>query len=211
MVGRGDMIGLRRVTHIVGQDQVVPQIHGVPGPGDEVVDVGIRSAQALVAVEAAVLLEVAQYGHIHLQGCPLAAEEELLQIDGRAQYLLVQAAYEAHPGTSNQVADETVELTQAVRHPRSQLDGLTLPTVLVQEVEVGSTYRLQLLERNHTHDGIDPSGQGCPPLGLTLEGCQRATVGVPCLSKSGLDRGLPIRVLLQRCNTRAVLASPRGM
>ena len=74
-------VGLGVVAPFVGQDEVVAQVGGVAGPGDEVVHLRLPR-QRLPAVEADALLHVEQDRAVGFEAGPLPAEQERAEVGG---------------------------------------------------------------------------------------------------------------------------------
>jgi hypothetical protein len=51
-----------RKHKLIAEHEVVPQIHGIPSPGDEVIDVGCRWRERCVTVKAPAPLNIEQDG-----------------------------------------------------------------------------------------------------------------------------------------------------
>ena len=105
---------------------------------------------AIAYYEAA--LHLVEEGAHRAEVGALTAEQELSQVGGRAQDVVVVAADVAHPGAAHQVADQPVELAQAVRDPRAQLDHRPAAAVRIQKVQVPVPHGLELPQRHDADD-----------------------------------------------------------
>jgi len=99
VVDVGEAVALVVVAAGVGQDEVVGEVEGVAGPGDEVVHLA-GPAERGAAVEALVVLDVAQDGAVRVEVGALGAEKELAQFVGLAEPagIVGDAADEADDG-----------------------------------------------------------------------------------------------------------------
>ena len=90
------------------------------------IDVGVRRRQPRSAIEAPAPLHVHQDGAYEGQGGPFAAEKELVEISGFAEYLKVLLADVPGPCAANKIGDQRVELAEIVGHAGAKLDKVAI-------------------------------------------------------------------------------------
>src|SRR5262249_40366793 len=109
----------------VCQNEVVSEVGGIAGPGDEMVDLCLLG-KWLLAVEANSLLHVQQDGPIRIQAGPLLAEQEGSEVGGITEPpVSIELLDESHPRAFDQVTDQFVEGSEAIGDTGLQCDPVS--------------------------------------------------------------------------------------
>ena len=163
--GAREKIALTRIAPGVGQHEVVGEVHRIAPPRHEVIDCA-ASVKPGIAVEALVLLQIRQDRSEVRQVGAGRAEQEVFEVHGLTQQalVLVELPDELHPRRTSEASDEGMEAAQVARDAGSQNDRVPGRLVLVEELELAASERLELPEGHHRHDAFHPGDQRLPLL-----------------------------------------------
>ena len=121
MIAGRKPVAFLAVALAIREHEVVAQVHRIPGPRDEVIDVGGRWRKRCVTVKAPAPLDIEQDGAYDGQSRSLTTEEELVQIGRFTEHWRNNRPH----APAHQVGDQRVELAEAERDAGTKYDDVT--------------------------------------------------------------------------------------